>query len=121
MSEYVDDLVRRWEMADPRDRWKHTGERAPRAQNDPLPGWKPTEETARDVERMLVCGVCGGEACFGFGLTLEGIRMGDVGSWRCAEHHPTREPWYSREAWAQARAAGALYPLPVDQPAEAAE
>lgn len=26
-----DDLVRQWELADPRDRWKHTGEPAPSA------------------------------------------------------------------------------------------
>lgn len=63
-----------------------------------------------DVDRMLFCEVCGADACFGFGVTLEGIRMGDVGSWRCADHHPTRKARYTREEWAQARAEGRLYP-----------
>lgn len=63
-----------------------------------------------DVERMLFCDVCGEEACFGFGVTIDGLRMGDVGSWRCADHHPHRKARYTREEWAQARAAGLLYP-----------
>lgn len=67
-----------------------------------------------DVERMSICSVCGADACFGFGVTVEGIRMGDVGDWRCAEHHPTRKVRYTREEWAQARAEGRLYP---DSPA----
>lgn len=69
-----------------------------------------------DTERMLICDVCGDDACFGFGVTLDGLRMGDVGSWHCAEHHPTRKARYSREEWAQARAAGLLYP--ADQPTD---
>jgi hypothetical protein len=63
-----------------------------------------------DIDRMSVCDVCGGPACFGFGMTLDGIRMGDVGSWRCADHHPTRKARYTREEWADARAKGKLYP-----------
>ena len=63
-----------------------------------------------DVERMLFCDVCGGPACVGFGVTVEGIRMGDVGGWRCAEHHPHRKSSYTREEWAQTRAEGKLYP-----------
>lgn len=63
-----------------------------------------------DADRMLFCDVCGADACFGFGVTLDGIRMGDVGSWRCAEHHPTRKSSYTREEWAQARTEGKLYP-----------
>ena len=63
-----------------------------------------------DIERMLFCDVCGAEACFGFGVTVDGIRMGDMGSWRCAEHHPTRKARYSREEWVRARAEGRLYP-----------
>jgi len=64
----------------------------------------------QDFERMLFCDVCGAEACCGFGVTLDGIRMGDVGSWRCAEHHPHRKASYTREEWAEARAQGKLYP-----------
>jgi hypothetical protein len=63
-----------------------------------------------DIDRMLFCDVCGEPACVGTGVTVEGIRMGDVGSWRCAEHHPHRKPSYTREAWAEARAKGRLYP-----------
>mgnify|MGYP001589374611 CR=1 FL=1 len=63
-----------------------------------------------DLDRMLFCDVCGADACFGFGVTREGVRMGDFGRWRCAEHHPTRKANYTREEWAQARAAGKLYP-----------
>lgn len=73
-----------------------------------------------DVERMLVCDVCGADASCGFGVTLEGIRMGDVGSWRCSEHHPHRKASYTREEWARPRPAWMLYPesVPVDQPSE---
>jgi hypothetical protein len=67
-----------------------------------------------DIDRMLICDVCGDPACVGSGVTLEGLRMGDVGSWRCAEHHPHRKASYTREEWAQARAEGRLYP---DSPA----
>ena len=28
---YAEQLVRQWEIADPRDRWRHTGEKAPPA------------------------------------------------------------------------------------------
>ena len=70
-----------------------------------------------DLDRKLFCDVCGADACFGFGVTLDGIRMGDVGRWRCAEHHPTRLPSYTREQWAAARAAGMLYPEQLKQQA----
>jgi hypothetical protein len=30
-NRYVEDLVRQWELADPRDRWRHTGEAPPPA------------------------------------------------------------------------------------------
>lgn len=73
-----------------------------------------------DSERMLVCSVCGGDACFGFGVTVEGIRMGDLGDWRCSEHHPARKARYTLDEWAQARAAGTLYPEEM-MPLEAAE
>jgi hypothetical protein len=63
-----------------------------------------------DIKRMLFCNVCGADACFGFGVTLEGFAMGDVGTWRCIEHHPVRKASYTREDWAQARAASALCP-----------
>jgi len=104
---YADDLVRQWELNDPRDRWRHTGEKPPssHAQSTPLEGWKPTEEQERDIDRMLVCEVCGENACFGFGVSLEAVKMGDVGSWRCAEHHPHRQPSYTREEWAKINAA----------------
>lgn len=121
MSDYAEDLVRQWELNDPRDRWRHTGERPPSAKvrnsdisnyasaaAEPEPAF--SEEAARDVQRMSVCDVCGTDACCGYGVTVDGIRMGDVGSWRCADHHPERLPSYSREQWAAARAAGSLYP-----------
>jgi hypothetical protein len=58
-----------------------------------------------DIERMLVCEVCGAEACFGFGVTIDGLRMGDFGSWRCENHHPEpeRQIRYTREEWAEIR------------------
>ena len=34
---YAAEIVRRWELADPRDRWKHTGEAPPSPQIEPLP------------------------------------------------------------------------------------
>jgi hypothetical protein len=63
-----------------------------------------------DVERMLFCDVCGNDACFGFDVTLDGLKMGDVGTWRCAEHHPVRKDSYTRAERAQAKAASTLYP-----------
>jgi hypothetical protein len=77
---------------------------------------------------MLFCDVCGADACFGFGVTLDGLRMGDVGTWRCTDHHPDpdRQLRYTREGWAEARAQGKLYPdaairLAVSPAREAAE
>jgi hypothetical protein len=35
------DLVRQWELADPRDRWKHTGEAPPPSSNIPDVGRRP--------------------------------------------------------------------------------
>lgn len=55
----------------------------------------------QDFERMLFCDVCGADACFGFGVTVDGIRMGDVGHWRCADHHPNIKARCTREEWAQ--------------------
>jgi hypothetical protein len=66
-----------------------------------------------DTGRMLVCDVCGADACFGSAVTVDGVRMGDVGSWRCEEHRPTRQPRYTREEWAQARAQGLLCPSEI--------
>lgn len=63
-----------------------------------------------DIDRMLICDVCGAHAVFGFDVSAEGIRMGDVGTWRCAEHHPHRKARYTRDEWALARAEGRLYP-----------
>lgn len=113
---YAENLVQQWELNDPRDRWRHTGDLPPSSQNKPLPGWKPTEEQERDLDRMLFCEVCGAHACAGFGVTVEGVRMGDVGSWRCAEHHPDRKASYTREEWAEINGT-----LPADQHQEAAE
>lgn len=114
MSDYADDLVRQWELNDPRDRWRHTGEHPPGARSEAVQGMKPIEEIDRDVDRMTICDVCGAGASFGFDVTLEGLRMGDVGSWRCAEHHPHRKASYTREEWAEINAAN-------HPPAEAAE
>jgi hypothetical protein len=72
-----------------------------------------------DVDRMLICSVCGKDACFGFNLSLDGILMGDVGDWRCADHHASGRERYTRERWAEARALG-LYPEEVAQADEAA-
>lgn len=119
MSDYAEDLVRQWEIVDPRDRWHHTGEKPPSArvrnseigavvapvQVQPLP-----LEAEQDLLRMLICDICGSPACFGFGVTVDGIRMGDVGSWRCVDHPHDGAPNYSREQWAAARAEGRLYP-----------
>lgn len=119
MSDYAEELLRQWELNDPRDRWRHTGEPRPSvAANDALPGWEAPEEIDRDIERMLVCDVCGGAACFGFGVVLEGVRMGDVGSWRCTEHHPDRKAVQTREDWAKAREAERNRTLPIDLPQE---
>jgi hypothetical protein len=38
---YAADIVRQWEMADPRDRWRHTGEAPPPPQIEPLPAKQP--------------------------------------------------------------------------------
>jgi hypothetical protein len=123
MSSYAEDLVRQWELDDPRDRWRHTGERPPstHARREPIQGWKPTEDQERDSDRMQVCSVCGGDAVFGFDVTVEGVRMGDIGSWRCVDHHPFRKARYTREEWAQSGAAGTLYPESSEQSTEAAE
>jgi hypothetical protein len=76
----------------------------------------------RDVERMLFCDVCGAQACFGFGVTLDGLRMGDVGTWRCTDHHPDldRQLHYTREEWAETRRQGLLYPTAAIRAALAA-
>jgi len=63
-----------------------------------------------DIDRMMFCSVCGADACFGFGVTVDGVRMGDFGDWRCEPHHPDRKARYTREEWADARAKGKLYP-----------
>lgn len=63
-----------------------------------------------DTDRMLICDVCGADACSGSGVSVEGIRMGDVGSWRCGNHRPIIKASYTREEWAQARRDGLLYP-----------
>jgi hypothetical protein len=120
VSDYADDLVKQWELGDPRDRWRHTGEKPPheRFRNSDLSEPPPApikstvqrEEIERDIERMLICDVCGAPALFGFDVTADGIRMGDVGSWRCAEHHPYIGARFTREEWMAARAAGLLYP-----------
>jgi hypothetical protein len=44
----ANDLVRQWELADPRDRWKHTGEAPPKASAFPVPSarpYRPAEST----------------------------------------------------------------------------
>lgn len=73
-----------------------------------------------DSERMMFCEICGDEASCGFNVTLDGLKMGDVGNWRCSEHHMHRNARYTREEWAQARAEGKLYPdsTPAKQAAE---
>lgn len=118
MSDYAEELLRRWELNDPRDRWRHTGEPRPGSSSNSLPEWKAPDELDRDIERMLVCDVCGADACFGFGVVLDGVRMGDVGSWRCTEHHPDRKAFQTREEWAKARDTERSRQLPIDMPQE---
>ncbi len=43
-------LVRRWELADPRDRWKHTGEPPPKASTPREPGPKPYRTAQSTVD-----------------------------------------------------------------------
>lgn len=76
-----------------------------------------------DADRMLFCDVCGADACFGFGVTPDGLRMGDVGTWRCENHHPHLDLQMrcTREEWAQARADGKLYPDVMVRPVAAKE
>ena len=62
------------------------------------------------IKKMMKCSICGASACFGFGVTVDGIRMGDVGDWRCSEHHPQQKARYTREEWKKAREEGRLYP-----------
>lgn len=73
-----------------------------------------------DIDRMTRCSVCGAQACYGFGLSLDGLLMGDVGDWRCSRHHATRKEVYTREEWLKARLEGKLYPDEVTQADEAA-
>lgn len=61
-------------------------------------------------DRMPICEVCEAEPNCGFGVSVDGIRMGDFGRWFCTEHHPTIRPHYTLEEWAAARASGKLYP-----------
>jgi hypothetical protein len=53
---YVDDIVRRWELADPRDRWKHTGEAPPKAVDvaRPRPAPYRTPEATVNAFRYVV-------------------------------------------------------------------
>jgi hypothetical protein len=44
------DIVRQWEMADPRDRWRHTGEPAPKPSAEPRrrpEPYRPAESTVQ--------------------------------------------------------------------------
>lgn len=61
-------------------------------------------------DRMPICEVCEADPNCGFGVTLDGLRMGDAGRWFCSEHRPDIKQNYTREEWAAARAAGKLYP-----------
>lgn len=63
-----------------------------------------------DTKQMLICDVCGEPSTCGFNVSLDGVRAGYIGSWRCSEHHPHREAAYTREEWARARADGLQYP-----------
>jgi hypothetical protein len=49
--DYAADIVRRWELADPRDRWRHTGEAPPKASAPPQPSPRPyrTPQTTIDA------------------------------------------------------------------------
>src|SRR5258708_14093902 len=42
----VANLVKQWELADPRDRWKHTGEAPPKAADVPKPRARPPYNTS---------------------------------------------------------------------------
>ena len=44
------DLVRQWELADPRDRWRHTGEPKPKASDIPTDEPKPYRTAASTID-----------------------------------------------------------------------
>jgi hypothetical protein len=47
------DLVRDWELADPRDRWRHTGEASPIAQPAPAPRRQPYAPPQATVDAFM--------------------------------------------------------------------
>lgn len=71
------DLIAQWEIADPRDAWRHTGEQPPRPQRDrrpPAQQYRPPQAT---VEAFLYV-----------------LRLGDaeyLGAW--LDRHPTDAPY----------------------------
>jgi hypothetical protein len=58
---YAADIVRQWELADARDRWRHTGE-APPAAVEMLPAAKPTYTTPQSVVDAFWCVMQSGDA-----------------------------------------------------------
>jgi hypothetical protein len=58
---YAADIVRQWEMADSRDRWRHTGEAPPAAILAP-PATKPFYATPQSVVDAFWCTVQSGDA-----------------------------------------------------------
>jgi hypothetical protein len=53
------DLVARWELADPRDAWRHTGEQPPRSDVEPIPQAKPYRTPQATIDAFwYVVGLC---------------------------------------------------------------
>jgi hypothetical protein len=44
------DLLTQWELADPRDAWRHTGEQPPRSDAEPIPQARPYRSTPQATE-----------------------------------------------------------------------
>jgi hypothetical protein len=60
-SDYAAQVVRQWELADLRDRWRHTAELPPAAvETSPAP--KPGHRTPQTVVDAFCCVVHGGDA-----------------------------------------------------------
>jgi hypothetical protein len=49
-SDYAAQIVRQWELADPRDRWRHTGEAPPTAEPAPIKGERPHRLPSSSVD-----------------------------------------------------------------------
>lgn len=53
-TDYAAQLVRRWELDDPRDRWKLTGELPPAPHNEPGPRPRPAPQSTLDAFNFVL-------------------------------------------------------------------